>query len=94
MNRQRIIRALDVWMQTGMPFSSFHTNNEFKLPADTLVLGLQRARENLYERINQRVETMVEQGLIAETQQVLDMGYSKRSTTFKCCWLSGNHLST
>lgn len=77
MNRQRIIRAMDVWMQTGMPFSSFHTNNEFKLPADTLVFGLQRARENLYERINQRVETMIEQGLIAETQQVLDMGYSK-----------------
>ena len=77
MNRQRIIRALDVWMQTEKPFSSFHTNNEFKLPPNTIVFGLQRDRKNLYERINQRVETMIEHGLIAETQQVLDMGYSK-----------------
>lgn len=77
MNRQRIIRALDVWMQTGKPFSSFHTNNDFELPENTIVFGIQRDRENLYERINQRVETMIEQGLIAETQQVLDMGYSK-----------------
>lgn len=77
MNRQRIIRALDVWMQTGKPFSSFHSNNDFELPTDTIVFGIQRDRKNLYERINQRVETMIEQGLIAETQQVLEMGYSK-----------------
>ncbi|MEO9886869.1 MAG: tRNA (adenosine(37)-N6)-dimethylallyltransferase MiaA [Balneola sp.] len=77
MNRQRIIRALDVWMQTGKPFSSFHSNNEFMLPENTIVFGLQRERKNLYERINQRVESMIEQGLIAETQKVLDMGYSK-----------------
>jgi tRNA dimethylallyltransferase len=77
MNRQRIIRALDVWMQTGRPFSSFHTHNEFTLPENTVVFGLERDRQNLYERINQRVESMIQQGLIAETQQVLEMGYSK-----------------
>tara|TARA_R110002126_G_scaffold227147_3_gene371810 strand:- start:7934 stop:8851 length:918 start_codon:yes stop_codon:yes gene_type:complete len=77
MNRQRIIRALDVWMQTGKPFSSFHSNKEFQLPENTLVFGLQRERQNLYDRINLRVENMIEHGLIAETQQVLDMGYSK-----------------
>lgn len=77
LNRQRIIRALDVWMQTGRPFSSFHTHSEFTLPENTVVFGLERDRQNLYERINQRVESMIEQGLIAETQQVLEMGYSK-----------------
>ncbi len=77
MNRQRIIRALDVWMQTGKPFSSFHSNEEFELPDDTLVFGLQRDRQNLYDRINQRVDTMIEEGLVAETQKVLEMGYSK-----------------
>ncbi|MEP2446901.1 MAG: tRNA (adenosine(37)-N6)-dimethylallyltransferase MiaA [Balneola sp.] len=77
MNRQRIIRALDVWMQTGKPFSSFHSNEEFELPDDTLVFGLQRDRENLYDRINQRVDNMIDEGLAEETQKVLDMGYSK-----------------
>jgi len=77
MNRQRIIRALDVWMQTDRPFSSFHTHNEFTLPENTIVFGLERDRQNLYERINQRVESMIKLGLIAETQQVLEMGYSK-----------------
>lgn len=77
MNRQRIIRALDVWMQTGKPFSSFHSNDDFELPDDTIVFGLQRDRKNLYSRINRRVEQMIEQGLIPETQRVLEMGYSK-----------------
>ena len=41
MNPQRIVRALDVWMQTGRPFSSFHTNDDsFDLAADTFVFGL------------------------------------------------------
>lgn len=77
MNRQRIIRALDVWMQTGKPFSSFHSNVEFELPKNTLVFGLQRDRQNLYDRINQRVDNMIEEGLVAETQKILEMGYSK-----------------
>ncbi len=77
MNRQRIIRALDVWMQTGKPFSSFHSNQEFELPENTLVFGLQRDRRNLYDRINQRVDNMIEEGLVVETQKVLDLGYSK-----------------
>lgn len=77
MNRQRIIRALDVWMQTGKPFSSFHSNEEFELPDDTLVFGLQRDRQNLYDRINQRVDTMIDEGLADETQKILEMGYSK-----------------
>lgn len=77
MNRQRTIRALDVWMQTGKPFSSFHSNEEFQLPDNTIVFGLHRDRQNLYDRINLRVDTMIEEGLIAETQRILDMGYSK-----------------
>lgn len=77
MNRQRIIRALDVWMQTGKPFSSFHSNNEFVLPANTLVFGMARDRQVLYDRINLRVDKMLEEGLIPETQNVLAMKYPK-----------------
>ena len=77
MNRQRIIRALDVWMQTGKPFRSFHSNEEFQLPANTLVFGMHRDRQNLYDRINQRVDEMINEGLVNETKRVLTMGYSK-----------------
>lgn len=76
MNHQRIIRALDVWMQTGKPFSSFHSNEDFELPEDTLVFGLKRDRQALYDRINKRVDLMMENGLIEETKQVLEMGFS------------------
>lgn len=77
MNPQRIVRALDVWMQTGRPFSSFHTNDEtFDLPVDTFVFGLYRDRQHLYKRINQRVDLMFKQGFLGEVRSILDMGYS------------------
>ncbi|MBO6523159.1 MAG: tRNA (adenosine(37)-N6)-dimethylallyltransferase MiaA [Balneolaceae bacterium] len=77
MNRLRIIRALDVWMQTGRPFSSFHQKDEITLPKNTLVFGLHHPREKLYERINQRVDLMIENGLIEEVQSILDQGFLK-----------------
>lgn len=77
MNPQRIIRALDVWMQTGKPFSSFHSNQPVSPSNDMLVFGLQRDRQNLYERINKRVERMFEAGFLKEVESILEMGYSK-----------------
>jgi len=77
MNRQRIIRALDVWLQTGRPFSSFHHREEINLPENTIVFGLTHPREKLYERINKRVDTMIEEGFIDEVQSILDQGFSK-----------------
>ncbi|MEX1122384.1 MAG: tRNA (adenosine(37)-N6)-dimethylallyltransferase MiaA, partial [Balneolales bacterium] len=74
-NRQRIFRALDVWMQTGKPFSSFHTLGQKKLPAGTLMFGCHYPREILYNRINKRVDNMITSGLIEEVQGILDMGY-------------------
>jgi len=77
MNRQRIIRALDVWMQTSKPFSSFHNDEDLKPDENTLVFGLQFPREKLYDRINRRVELMIESGLEEEIQTILDSGFSK-----------------
>ncbi|MGB0347276.1 MAG: tRNA (adenosine(37)-N6)-dimethylallyltransferase MiaA [Balneolaceae bacterium] len=77
MNRQRIIRALDVWMQTGKPFSSFHHDEDIKPDESTLVFGLQHPREKLYDRINQRVDLMIESGLEEEVRTILDSGFSK-----------------
>lgn len=76
MNTQRIIRALDVWMQTGRPFSSFHSEGPISPPEDLLVIGLQRDRQRLYDRINRRVDEMFEQGFLDEVKHILDMGYS------------------
>ncbi len=77
MNRQRIIRALDVWMQTGKPFSSFHSDEKVKPPKNTIVFGLNHPRKALHKRINKRVDLMIEQGLIDEVRSILDRGYSK-----------------
>ncbi|NGP87517.1 tRNA (adenosine(37)-N6)-dimethylallyltransferase MiaA [Fodinibius halophilus] len=77
MNTQRIIRALDVWMQTDRPFSSFHSDdNTITVPDDLVVFGLQRDRQNLYDRINRRVDQMFEEGFLDEVRSILQQGYS------------------
>lgn len=77
MNRQRIIRALDVWMQTGKPFSSFHQQGEIQPDEDTIVFGLKWPRLKLYDRINQRVDQMMEMGLVEELKSILRAGNPK-----------------
>jgi tRNA dimethylallyltransferase len=76
MNTQRIIRALDVWMQTGRPFSSYHSEGSISPPDDLLVVVLQGDRQALYDRINRRVDAMFEQGFLDEVRSILDLGYS------------------
>lgn len=77
MNTQRIIRALDVWMQTGKPFSSFHVQGEIQPDENTLVFGIRWPRQILYDRINYRVDEMIEAGLVEEVKSILEAGYSK-----------------
>lgn len=78
MNPHRIYRALDVWMQTGKPFSSFHSEGEgIEVPGDMLVFGLRRNRKTLHERINERVDEMFEKGFLDEVQALLEMGYTR-----------------
>lgn len=77
MNTQRIVRALDVWMQTGQPFSSYHSDDDsITVPDDMLVFGLQRNRQVLYDRINNRVDQMFDQGLLGEVESILNRGYT------------------
>ncbi|MEX2573297.1 MAG: tRNA (adenosine(37)-N6)-dimethylallyltransferase MiaA [Balneolaceae bacterium] len=75
LNRHRIMRALDVWMQSGRPFSSFHRHREFSLPEDLVVYGLCHPRRILHQRINSRVDRMIDNGLVEETRQLLREGY-------------------
>jgi tRNA dimethylallyltransferase len=70
-NGQRVIRALEVSMYTGQPFSSFKTNTFKKRDFEIVKIGLERPREQLYERINARVLEMMRRGLEAEARRML-----------------------
>lgn len=76
-NRQRIIRALDVWRQTGKPFSSFHSNKEIRQPNNLMVFMIDHPRQVLHERISVRTDKMIEMGLLDEVKMILDNGYDK-----------------
>ena len=70
-NGQRVIRALEVSMYTGKPFSSFKTRRFKERDFEIVKIGLERPREQLYERINARVEQMMARGLEAEARTML-----------------------
>lgn len=70
-NHKRIIRALEVYHATGHPFSSFHQQSTPRpLPYEVDLRLVTRPRAELYDRINARVEQMVERGLVAEVQRL------------------------
>lgn len=69
-NPQRVIRALEVFESSGKPFSSFRKRDLQKRPFNILKIGLLWPREQLYERINQRVDQMVNEGLIDEVKNL------------------------
>jgi len=69
-NPQRIIRALEVFESTGKTFSSLRTNLKKQRPFNIAKIGLNTDREKLYERINHRVDRMVDEGLIEEVENL------------------------
>ncbi len=75
-DRQRVLRALEVFYRTGNPITSLQTQSTDAPRYRATTFILDRPREELYERINARVEAMVAQGLLNEVQQYLDAGYS------------------
>lgn len=71
-NPQRVIRALEVCLSTGKPYSSFRAvNNRQNRSFKSIKIGLNMERPQLYERINRRVDMMMDQGLLEEVQQLL-----------------------
>ncbi len=72
----RIIRALEVYEVTGKPISRYHLEHGFREKLfETMKIGLYRDREILYERINKRVDKMIEDGLLEEVKDLLSKGY-------------------
>ena len=70
-NGQRVVRALEVCLMTGKPFSSFKTSSVKKRDFEIEKIGLTRPRDVLYDRINRRVLNMVDEGLVDEVRSVV-----------------------
>ena len=70
-NPRRVIRALEVCLQTKKPYSSFLRKKENKRPFNTVYIGLTADREIIYNRINQRVDNMIQDGLLEEVETLL-----------------------
>lgn len=68
-NHKRVIHALEVCLMAGKPYSSLRTNPRKKRPFRILKVGLTRDREELYERINRRVDEMARDGLVEEARE-------------------------
>lgn len=69
-NHFRILKALEVTRQTGRPYSSFLTHQKKERNFNVVRLALDMEREELYRRINQRVDTMIEKGLVEEVRRL------------------------
>lgn len=74
-NLRRVIRALEVFHMTGKPLREDHSQR-VSASYDAVVIGLTMERTQLYERINRRVNLMVEDGLVEEVRKLYEAGYA------------------
>ena len=74
-NPRRILHALEICIQTGKTYTSFRSNTTKERPFNIIKIGLNRDRNELYDRINQRVLNMIDEGMIKEALRV----YPKRT---------------
>jgi tRNA dimethylallyltransferase len=74
-NTRRVVRALEVILRTGKPFSDLRQIK--KVPYSVFQIGIKRDRKNLYERIDQRIEQMFVNGLVDEVHLLLQKGFHR-----------------
>ena len=80
----KVLRALEIYRQTGLLASHVHQDHGFQeQPFSALVLGLTMDREVLYQRIEDRVHVEIDNGLVEETRRLLAQGYSRNLTSMK-----------
>jgi tRNA dimethylallyltransferase len=81
---KRVIRALEVYENTGKTISEYQRESKEKpIPFNLAYVGLTMDRQRLYERINQRVETMFDKGLIEEVIKLRSLGYNKNMVSMQ-----------
>lgn len=76
-NGQRVVRALEVCISTGKPYSYFQKNNLKKHKFNIIKIGIEKPREELYDRINKRVDKMLDLGLVKEVESLI--GYKNQN---------------
>jgi len=79
-NLRRTVRALEVIFRTGKQFSSLR--NRTKSPYEVLKVGLTRPRSELYQRIDERIDAMIDSGLVEEIRNLLEKGYDPTLPAF------------
>ena len=72
----RIVRALEVFYSSGKPLAEFWKKELQSAPFDFQFVGLSMPRDELYSRIDRRVDIMIESGLVDECRKLLELGYS------------------
>ena len=72
-NHKRLVHALEISMEAGVPYSSLLTGRHAQRPVNIVKLALNPLREILFDRINRRVDIMIEQGLEDEAQSVYNL---------------------
>ncbi len=82
-NLKKVIRAIEVYYETGDKIGDFSKDIRINEEYEIFLVGLCRNREELYDRINKRVDIMMAQGLVEEVKKLLDLGYSKELVSFK-----------
>ena len=94
-NHRRVIHALEICYQTGTTYTSFRKQEKKQRPFQIVKIGLNRDREELYQRINQRVDQMMEDGLLDEVRSLQDkrsnnalntVGYKEMFTYLDGTW--------
>ncbi|MCC5909891.1 MAG: tRNA (adenosine(37)-N6)-dimethylallyltransferase MiaA [Clostridiaceae bacterium] len=82
-NVKRVIRAIEIFQESGEKIGDFKNDIQLNNEYDFIIIGLTRDREELYERINKRVDIMIESGLINEVEKLIEMGYYENLIAFK-----------
>tara|TARA_R110002050_G_scaffold16019_2_gene48926 strand:- start:17811 stop:18719 length:909 start_codon:yes stop_codon:yes gene_type:complete len=94
-NPHRLIRALEICIGTGKPYSSFLNKNKNKRPFQTITVGIEADRKVIYDRINRRVDLMMTEGLLEEVKSLIPhkelnalqtVGYKELFTYFEGEW--------
>ena len=70
-NPHRVIRALEICIGTGKPYSSYLTQHKSQRPFTTITIGLTAERDIIYQRINERVDVMMKDGLLLEVKNLI-----------------------
>ncbi|PAV30080.1 tRNA (adenosine(37)-N6)-dimethylallyltransferase MiaA [Virgibacillus profundi] len=79
-NHRRVIRALEIYETTGLTMSKYQEKQDFRPVYNSLILGLEMDRELLYDRINKRIDSMLDDGLLDEVKQMYQAGYGNKQS--------------